>query len=141
MVCCAVILGSRQKRSIVRALQTFHEHRDELVGGQAANAPIFWRHYDVEAASGARDQPLFCQSVQGKSGRGGGDPKLRPQFRCREVVSAIGGKLGDEITGSGFGYFPFHMQKVLLFDILGKRLRITVVRCCTKSASRATTTD
>lgn len=119
VMCRAVILGGGQERSIVRALQTLHECRNELVGGQAADAPIFWRYDDVEAASGACYHSLFCQSVQGKSGRGGGYPKRCTQFRCCEVVSAIGGKLGDEITGSRFGYFHFHVHKVLLFDILG----------------------
>ena len=55
MVRRAVILGGGQEGGIVGAFQMRHESRDELIGGQAAEALVFGRQDDVEAARGACD--------------------------------------------------------------------------------------
>ena len=117
----SVILGGGQESRMVRLLQAPHERRDELVGRQAAETPVLGRQDDVEAAGGTCDQPLFRQPAECEPGRGGGYAECGSHVRRAEVVSAIGGILGDDVAGSG--RFRIHARKVSLFDTFGKRFR------------------
>jgi hypothetical protein len=63
-----VQLGRAEQRDVVPLAEVLHELRHELLGREAAEAPILWRHDDVETAVGVSDLPLSRRIRQQQKG-------------------------------------------------------------------------
>src|SRR5208337_5432872 len=90
-----VMLCGRQKAGVVGESEMFHQRRDKLVGGKAAERAILRREDHVEAARRRSDEFLFCQAVQRELRGSGGDTERRLCFAGSKVIPPAGGKAAN----------------------------------------------
>ena len=88
----AVILSGGKQPDVIAEAKLFHEHRDELIGGQTSEPPVLGRENDIEPMRRMRHQPLPGKLVQ-REHDGVSDAAERiPRFLWREMIPATHGK-------------------------------------------------
>lgn len=117
VVCGAVVFGGGKKRRVIRLIANQRGH--ELIGGEAAESPVFRRQDDVRATPRARDQTVPVQPTEREPSGGGSSAQPLAAFLRSEVMVAPRVKVGDEVAGS-VGRSN-HSRVVTIFDTLRNR--------------------